>query len=129
MIYPDGDIIRKALKDLAIRYDIPELGYDFGFGRNDRSALQTEDIPFSVRGQFAAIVKSATVKAIGYYVSDFIYNLVLKFNYRHHDGSNGYSRDFMVICRKTLDGTEYIGVVESEVHYAIQEDFMKRLKN
>lgn len=124
MKYPNPDIIEQALKDLSIRYDIPELLGCIGLSRNDKSALHTEDIPFSVRGQFAAIVKSATVKAVSYLRSDFVYYLTLNFRYEHPSGSNGYSREFKVVCGRTFDEPKYLGVVESEVYYGIEAELV-----
>ncbi len=106
------DLLFPALKELAARFDLPELLEDF---TPDTSVQATEVRP---RGQMALLVHSAKVTVRTYAQSEHGPAAVkVDFSYKHHDGgSNGKDIVFLAV----IEDGKFRGLIENNLYVSLR---------
>ena len=113
-------ILTAALRELAARYDMPELLTVPITATADHHKLSCSVLP---RGQMAALVKSLDVEIVANDSDHFhgMAHLIFRMSYQHTAGGhNGYALYFAMLYHKTLGEPEYVGLVDYASYTAIR---------
>ncbi len=110
-----NEIILAAIKDLAARYDLPELLTapitltEPKEGTTSHS-VNVQAVP---RGQIAAIVSKMTATVTVFFEAGGKLSARIGLSYSHHSGgSNGSNNDFIIVTRDNYhDGRTYEGMI------------------
>jgi len=113
-------ILTAALRELASRYDMPEILTAPITAAADHHRLRCSVVP---RGQMAGLVESLHVDISVADDSQYkgMAHLVMHMSYQHPmGGSNGYALHFALLYRETVGAPEYVGIVDYASYTAIR---------